>query len=70
MPRRNPKKQGGDIYRIYAAECCVCHKTQTLDAESVKDAKAELRRDFDWSLGRDKLWRCDECRPLRFGERI
>jgi len=62
--------QGGDIYKIYAAECWDCHKTQTLDAESMKEAKAELRDQYDWSFGRDKKWRCESCRPRRFGERI
>lgn len=64
------EEQGGDIYRIYAAECGECHTTQTLDAENMRDAAAELRQSHDWSKGRDKKWRCDRCRPRRFGERI
>jgi hypothetical protein len=60
----------GTLRRLYEVACFDCDSAQILEATTVAEAKKEARQQYDWSLGRDKKWRCAECRPRRFGERL
>ncbi len=51
------------------ATCGDCERTvQAGYHVDVEALRKYLRERCDWSLGRDKLWRCALCRPRRFGE--
>lgn len=50
-------------------KCVVCNRINKLVAETAPGLRSQARDD-DWSLGRDKNWRCPGCRPRRFGEKL
>jgi len=58
-----------DVTVIYYAQCFECRKTISVDRFTAAAASKVLREVYDWSFGRDKKWRCKECRPRRFGEK-
>jgi hypothetical protein len=55
--------------RLYRIRCYGCGIVRKLDGKTLKEAMVDARKEWDWSLGRDKRWRCADCRPRRFGER-
>jgi len=57
------------VHVRYFVCCADCDEELEIDAWDKKMAARVARTQFDWSLGRDKKWRCDRCRPRRFGER-
>lgn len=57
------------VLKLFKVSCYVCGKVVKLEGTTIQEAKADARKEWDWSLGRDKRWRCDRCRPRRFGER-
>jgi hypothetical protein len=52
----------------YEATCYECARAQLRRGGTMAQFKKRLRA-LDWSLDRDGNWRCDRCRPKRFGER-
>ena len=60
----------GTLRRMFEVVCYDCGDAITIDKPTSKEAKEEARIQYDWSLGRDKQWRCDSCRSPRFGERL
>lgn len=56
---------------VFVVACCfVCGKKLTVGTfDNLASAKQCLRDVYDWSFGRDSLWRCKRCRPRRFGEK-
>lgn len=57
-----------EVVREYQAICGDCRRVVAVRAINIQNARRALRKRSDWSLGRDKKWRCHECRPRRFGE--
>ena len=51
----------GTIYRRYEVTCFDCGGAEMLDSTTAIAAKKEVRTQHDWSLGRDKKWRCPDC---------
>lgn len=60
----------GTMRKMFEVVCFDCGDAIVIDVPTAKEAKAEAREQHDWSLGRDKEWRCGSCRSPRFGERL
>jgi hypothetical protein len=61
----------GQMIKAWIVCCYECGDIIEVTAKDKAAAMKAIRGgNRDWSLGRDKRWRCGVCRPRRFGERI